>query len=74
MDKAERIRELEAERDDVVAQLHIALASVGHNQGVAEAIRAKTIEECAKLVDDVWLAHDMANAIRALSQTDEGKT
>jgi hypothetical protein len=30
------ILKLKAERDDLVAQLHIALASVGHNKGIAD--------------------------------------
>jgi hypothetical protein len=35
---------IEAERDDAIAQLHIALASLGHNQGVVETLEAALAE------------------------------
>jgi len=65
-DRQERIRELEAERDDLVAQLHVALASVGYNQGVAAAIRAKTIKELIALMDKSKTWGDFERAMKLL--------
>ena len=66
----ERAEKAEAERDHAVAELHIALAAVGHNQGVAKRIEAATVERCASIVDgharNLWTRQDIAKAIRAL--------
>jgi chromosome segregation ATPase len=89
--------ELEAERDSLkIAENHHheefarIEAELGRWQKQAEAqrearqaIRAKTIEKCAKICDryvtKTWsrasdLAGDLAAAIRALAKTDESKT
>jgi|SRR5882672_194286 len=63
-----KIEKLKTERNDLVAQLHIALASVGHNRGVADAIQAKTIEECAQICDISLDYAWAAKTIRALKE------
>jgi hypothetical protein len=65
-----RIRELEAERDEWKAKYESEVRLVDSVEAERDAIRAKTIEECAGFLES-RKAPGLAYAIRALAQTDE---
>ncbi len=68
----ERIRELEAERDNLDDQVTVLQKQMFVERSTRDAIRARTIEECAQWVDRYPSLTRIAKEIRELAQAPSG--